>query len=360
MVRDDERTQEPEMKTAPNKEKQAKKNRKKPAVKSEDLRSMKDYYYLDKVPAARFLTALKKNKITKFQENDIQHCLDSLDEKDPEFAKTLELLFRAANAQWSLARQCVAFASRACTQQLSKHYQIELHLNKSANVVFAEVLHGLTPGLTEKTVDYRAVNLLKAVGLWESCSRSLDEVNAVGLLAEELLTTKAKGSRGIPPVFEVLFRPANKVKAMTDMLRVAEHSLIKAQHARESEIRERQHRNKEFRRAQDYLDQLKEARAELETKQEEVTALRATLTASENERASLEKKIGHQQAISAHKEGELKGRSRVFLEKKLIPLLETAHEFAELDPPRKSTIVERLEMAQDEIRGEIEWLRSTD
>jgi len=204
------------------------------------------------------------------------------------------------------------------------------------------------------------VNLLKAVGIWKSHSRNLDEVETVGFLAKEFLSDKANRNGRIPTVFEILFRPANKIKSMIDMLQVSGHVLIKAQHAREAEIRERQQRDKETKRAQGYLDQLREAKAGLERKEEEIASLSAKLKASEDERASLEKRVEHQQAISAHREGELKGRARVFLEKKLSPLLETAYEFAELAPPRKSIIVERLEMAIEEIRREIEWLRSTD
>jgi superfamily II DNA helicase RecQ len=357
MFPEDEAKQELEMEAAPEKEKH---ENKKPAFKPEDLKSLNDYYQIKKLPATRFLTALKKNKISKLQEDDVQRCLDGLDERDPEFARTQDLLFRAASAQSPLARQCITFASQACRQQLSKHYQVNLDLSKSANDVFAEVFRGLKPGLMGKKVDNRSVNLLKAVGIWKSHSRNLDEVETVEFLVKEFISNKSSRNGGIPAVFEILFRPANKIKTMLDMLRVTEHVLIKAQHAREAEIRERHRRDKEARRAQDYLDQLREARAGLERREEEIAGLSAKLKASEDERASLEKRVEHQQAISAHGEGELKGRARVFLEKKLSPLLETAHEFAELDPPRKSIIVERLEMAREEIRREIEWLKSTD
>ncbi len=359
MIAEDEAKQVPEMTTVPEKERQEKEKEKKDVFKPEDLRSLSDYYQFKKVAATRFLNTLKKNKIAKFKDDDFQFCLDCLDEQDPEFARTLGLLFRAASDQSSLARQCITFASQACRQELSKHYQIDLDLNKSANVVFEEMFRCLKPGLTAKKVDGRAVNLLKAVGIWKSHSRNLDEVETVGFLIKELLSKKANRNRGLPGIFEILFRPANKIKAMIDMMKVAEHGLIKAQYARDAEIRERRQRDKEFRRAQDYLKQLSDARDELKRKEEEIAGLRAKIKVSEGKKASLEKRIEQQQAINAHGESELKGRSRVFLERKLDPLLKTAHEFAELDPPRRSIIVERLEIAREEIRGEIEWLRST-
>ena len=360
MVPENEAKQEQGLTDRPEKGTKEKKKEHKPAFKPDDLRSLGDYYQTKKLPAARFLSALKKNKITKLQEDDVQRCLDGLDDTDPEFARTLELLYRAASSQTPLARQCITFSAQACRQQLSRHYKIDLDLNKAADVVFAEVFHSLKPGLIGKKVDNRSLNLLKAVGIWKSHSRNLDEVEVVGFLAKELLVKKGSGNGGAPAVFEILFRPANKIKAMTEFVRVAKNGLIKAQLAREAEIRERQQREKESRRAQDYLDQLKAAREELGRKEEEIAELKSKLRMSEDEKVSLEQTIEHQQAINAHGEGELKGRSRVFLEKKLSPLLETAHEFAELDPPRKNIIVERLEMAKEEIRREIEWLRSTD
>jgi len=116
MFPEDEAKQVLEMKVAPEKEKQEKKKEKKPVFKSEDLRSLNDYYQIKKLPATRFLTALKKHKISKLHEDDVQRCLDGLDERDPEFARTQDLLFRAASAQTPLARQCITFSSQACRQ----------------------------------------------------------------------------------------------------------------------------------------------------------------------------------------------------------------------------------------------------
>jgi hypothetical protein len=150
MTPEDEAKQDPDMKAAPEKERQENQREKKPAFKPEDLRSLSDYYRNKKLPATRFLTTLTKNKVAKLQEDDSQRCLDNLDEEDPEFARTLDLLFRAAKVQSPLARQCITFASQACRQQLSKHYEINLDLNRSANLVFADVIHGLKPRLTGK------------------------------------------------------------------------------------------------------------------------------------------------------------------------------------------------------------------
>ena len=358
MNRDDEAKNGQKQQDAAEENKTEKKT---PAVKLEDIRSLNDYYQTQKLPAARFLAALKKNKISKIQKEDMQSCLDAIDERDPEFARTLDLLFRAVSAQQSpLTRQCIAFASHACQQQLNNHYQIRMDLNKSAKDLFTEALIGLKPGLMAKKVDNRSINLLKAIAIWKSHSRNLDKVETIELLVKELLPDNAKSNGRLPDVFEVLLKPATKFKAMLDMLRVARSVLIKAEHAREAQRWERQQRDKEFGRAQNYLEQLREVKAELDRNKEAIADLSGRLEVSKEEIASLMKRIEQQKAISVHGEGELRGRARVFLEKKLSPLLETAYEFAELDPPRKTIIVERLEMAKQEIGREIEWLRSSD
>lgn len=360
MSPEDEERRLPRERTIPGERGRGKDADAKSGIKAVNVKSLADYYRLSKLPAQRFLSAMKKNNIGKLRDDDVQFCLASLDRSDPEFGKTLDLLFRSANVRSSLAQQCVTFASRACRQQLSRHYQINLDLNKPANDLFVEVFHRLKPALTGKRTDDRSANLLKAVAIWESHSRNLDEVEAVGFLAKQLLSKRAHSDGEIPAAFQVLFKPATKIKTMGDMLRVAERTLLKAERARASEIQERDERERAFRRSQDYLNQIREANSKLGEKDDEIAGLRARLEASEDEKASLQKKMEHQKAISAHEEGDLKGRFRVFLERKLRPLLETAHEFAELDPPRKSIIVERLEIAEEEIRRETEWLKSTD
>ncbi len=332
------------------------KKKKEPAYKSEAIRTLTDYYQTDKLPASNFLRTLKKNKVGRLQDDDIQRCLEGLDDADPDFVKTLDLLYRAVGIQTPLAKQCISFASQACRQQLNVHNKIEIDLNKAANIIFDEVIRILKPELTGKKVSSRSFNLLKAFGILKRHSRNLDEVEIIELLTKELMSQEERGSDGLSSVADILFRPATKIKAMTDILQVAENGVAKAKLARQSEIRERQQREKEYGRAQDLQEKLNRAIEELHAKEREIGELKTSLAHSEDEKTSLEQKIEHAQAVSTHGKEELRGRSRVFLEKKLTPLLKTAQEFAELDPPRKNIIVERLEMAMEEIRREIEWL----
>jgi len=351
MILEDKVKQEQENKYEQKKEDQEKKKEQNSIQKYEGLTSLNDYYQNKKLTAPQFFTAIEKNKVKDIKEADIQRCLGELDEQDPEFLRTLNLLYRAVQIKSLPAKQCIKFVSQAYIQLLSKHYKIVVELKKPANDLFEEVFYGLKSGLTGKKIDKRSVNLLKAVGVLNSYSRNLDGVEVVGFLAQELISKK--DSRRISAIAEVFFRPTNKMKAMTDMLQVAEPVFKKMHNA----LRGQEQRRRECESAQEIQNQLRE---ELKIKEDEIECLKLELKSFKNDCLSLATKIEQQQAIMVHEERELKGRSRVFLGKKVIPLIETALEFVELEPPRKSIIIERLEMVRVEIRREIEWLRSSD
>jgi hypothetical protein len=80
-------------------------------------------------------------------------------------------------------------------------------------------------------------------------------------------------------------------------------------------------------------------------------------TTTDKEIAALKEKIEQLEWIHEFRIKELKGRSRVFLEYKLSPLLESAYECTEMEPPRKNIVIERLEMVKSNIEREVEWLR---
>ena len=64
----------------------------------------------------------------------------------------------------------------------------------------------------------------------------------------------------------------------------------------------------------------------------------------------------YERSLIKFKMEEVSGRARVSLQN-ILPLLETAHDFASLEPPRPVVVIERLEMAIMAIKKEIECLR---
>ena len=310
------------------------------AYPSEDIRSLADYYRIDKLTALKFLSTLKKNEVRELQDEDIDGCLKNLNDTDPDFIKTLDILYRTIDTKTPLERQCIDFVQRACRQNININFD-----GKDVNTVFDDAVRKLRPTLDDKKVDTLSFNLLKSLGILLCHRRNLDDEKATELLAKVLISEN-KRERSI------LFRQDIKFKEFTNILQIAKKGITKAISAQEQMLREKQQR-------ENLRNQLNRAKEELQSKDREIEKLKADIANSESENRSLEQKIRDDQAISIHEKGELRGRSRVFLEKKLTPLLETAHEFSELEPPRKSIIIERLEMAMEEIRREIEWLKPT-
>ena len=159
---------------------------------------------------------------------------------------------------------------------------------------------------------------------------------------------------------EILFRPAAKVKATKDMLILASLGATRAKEANDTAARERQTYLREHDRSEQLTRELQEKEALLSQKDVTISELHAQVLVLGEQIESLKKKIDNDSAVNRHDRSELMGRARVFLDRSILPLLATAREFAELDPPRKATIIEKLEMAAEKISKEIEWLRSSD
>jgi hypothetical protein len=62
------------------------------------------------------------------------------------------------------------------------------------------------------------------------------------------------------------------------------------------------------------------------------------------------------EALLKFRMDEVLGRARISLQN-ILPLLETAHDFASLEPPRPYVVIERLEMSIDAIKKQIECFR---
>ncbi len=330
------------------------------AKKNKSMIRVSAYYEGKRQSAVRFLADMKKRKMSRFDPDDLQECIRRLDDLDPDFSRTLDLLFRAVGMRSPIAIHCISFVFESMSEQLKSHYKVSVDVEKPANVLFSDVLSGVSHGIRSKPIDLKALNLLKALGIWAGSSRNLDELDVIESLASELVQRDQDSDVGVPPSLHILFKPSAKRKAMVDMLALVNQLLLRATYARKAEEAQRVQRLKENKRFSECMGLLGACKIELQRANERLDSLRDELATLRAENESLSRQVASQKALNSHGEGELRGRARVFLEKKLKPLLRDAHEFAELDPPRKSIIVERLEMAQEEIRKEITWLQSTD
>lgn len=317
-----------------------------------------DYYANRKLTADRFLHELKKNRIEKFPSEDVGRVTGQLDEFDPVFSKTLDLLYRATAKRHPLTNDCVSFAAEAIRQQLSRHYALVLDLEVSAREVFLAAVSGLEKAVTAKRTDVRAFNLMRAAAIWLSVSRNIDLLDEVEILGAHLLRSKLDHS-ALKVGMSILFRPAAKLKATRDMLVLASLGSTKAKEADDAAVRERQMYLREHGRADQLARDLEQKQMLLSERDATIAALQAQASELAEQIEALGKKIDSDLAVTKHDRAELAGRARVFLDRTILPLLTTAHEFAELDPPRKATIIEKLNMAMEKIKEEIRWLGSS-
>jgi hypothetical protein len=84
-----------------------------------------------------------------------------------------------------------------------------------------------------------------------------------------------------------------------------------------------------------------------------VTELHAEL-----ERASAE--TAKKDGLGTLAKQQLRSRSRAFIESKLMPVISSARDAAEMNPPRITAIIDRLDQIQEEILKESEWLASSE
>lgn len=317
-----------------------------------------DYYANRKLTADRFLRELKKSRIEKFPTEDVGRVTGQLDELDPVFAKTLDLLYRATAKRHPLTNDCVGFTAEAIRQQLSRHYALTFDPEISAREVFTSVVAGLEKAVTAKRTDVRAFNLMRATAIWLSVSRNLDVLDEVEILGSHLL--RGRPDHATPKAgMNILFRPAAKLKATRDMLILASLGSARAKEGNDAAARERQACLREHDRAEKLARNVGEKETLLRERDATIVELRGQASALADQIEALRKKIDNDLAVSRHDRSELVGRARVFLDRAILPLLATAHEFAELDPPRKATIIEKLNMAMEKIREEIRWLESS-
>ncbi len=121
---------------------------------------------------------------------------------------------------------------------------------------------------------------------------------------------------------------------------------------------ERPLNDNERKRAEKYWQELQKAEQELQRKIEEISELTSKLADAEKEIAALAQKVKDENSYSMYEKERIQGQSRVFLSRRLDPLLETAFECAQLNPPRQQIILERIEIVREEIKREIERLQS--
>ena len=314
-----------------------------------------DYYSDEGYSVRQFLKSLKKCGVTSFQKEDIDKTLSMLDDLDPNFSKSLDLLFKAKGKKTVLFKEIVNFVRRACKQQLEVHYTItdldRLPAGNRLSAVVTKLLNEL-PLKTDK--GKQSFNLVKALAIGLSESRELDDNEITKILVDSLTKQNVTNTKAaIPRVLDILLKPTANFKSTTNVLHVANTGFTQARLATDE-------RNRESQKKLHVEQKLEDVQTELSNNYKTTKNLEEIIDTLAGENKLLTKQIEDNQAVSNHAASELKGRSKVLLEHKITDLLKQALEFSELDPPRTNVTIERIEMALTEIRRELSWLRSMD
>ena len=94
----------------------------------------------------------------------------------------------------------------------------------------------------------------------------------------------------------------------------------------------------------------------LEAATQEIADLRAQLAATKAAAEESKRAAQDHRLIGANTDQQNRGRIAGFLRDQLLPMLEQAHEAAELTPPRPDILQSLLGSLQDEARNQIRWL----
>ncbi len=306
--------------------------------------------------ARKLLSELAKGTSWTFDQQDVDAALTMLPEQDPHLTKTRHLLHEAIETkEGRFARTAGDFALRALGRELSHLPSWPAIDEVDPAIALQELTKRLEPELRAQTTQRRACNALMIGVDLLSDRRGLSVETAAPVLRATLgpPPAYARGTRR-PRRHRVasLTQPRNdleQLRDMLDMLQPWEVGIIDARKAEQQALAEARTTGDAAvsaeRRVSDLLGEVEALRSELEDARQQAEASRARA-----------------QDVRIHAGAdvtEIRSRSIAFLNTRLRDLLATAKEAAEVEPPRTATAVRLLEQAIQELRKEVEWLRSS-
>lgn len=326
-------------------------------------KSLADYYADKQLNAKQFLAALNKNKVGKLTDEDQKQASAELDTVDPKFLRTFNLLFHSQGLRDPSAVSCRQFAISAARRQAEKNYGVVIEIELSPIQILETVLTVMKPALMAKKTDAQAFNLTKALALWLVDSRSLEILELTKVLSSTLVKDRSKKSDDAAirkGQIAILLNPKVTLTSMQVYTAFAGLGAAVARSAKQIADQE-QHRAKQAEQRIEALAlELEQTKQALNDATLQINQLREEIEQHHLHRQQQEEKLKNQKQISAHIQGEIRGHSYAFLNRKVRPLLQDAQDFAELDPPRIHVIRERLEQTFKAIEDELAWLKSSD
>ena len=324
--------------------------------KPKPIQSLVDLYTVKGANPAKLLRELAKGTSWKFADDDVAAALSLLPERDPQLLRTRQLLHESIGShEGRFARTAGDFALSAVATQLDGLSSWPPSDGIEPVAALRELAQRLAGDLRDAKKQRRSHNTLMI---------GVDILSNRRGLAFEAAAPILRDTLGRPPEYDqsrsnprrhriaAVTSPRNDLERVRDLLDLLEPW--------EREL-------DEARRAEDQTAaEVREARTTAEEATERVAQVehRIVELRTELERARQEAEASRDQAqdVRIHASAdvtELRARSVAFLNTRLRDLLTTAKEASEVDPPRARTTVRLIEQAIQELRKEVEWLRSS-
>jgi len=307
---------------------------------------------------ARFLKDVRVNNIWGFATEDIAEALEALGKSDPKFARTTGLASAAlAEKDGRFATPCLDFAREASLARLRlnpRYIALDLDALESAEDRFQAIARALEGRLETAKQRPEALNLLLSTALYMVNKENLSAESAMLALVQALGARAEHGSRADVTRLAALVAVANSTKP--GLMPVLQLSLPWIEASRDTAAQADESRSRAERldaelaemtkQHEDAVGKLRRVQSELDAAHEQVEGLRRAEVVTQEQRA--------------HDLREMRGTIAGSLRGKLTGAIATARDALELDPPRIPVAQEKLEIAQQELERQLEWLKSLD
>jgi regulator of replication initiation timing len=310
---------------------------------------LQDYFGAPKPQARRFVNALAKARINRFDEEDSQRSRSAALQRQeiPTFLHDLAyaaLRSRDANVK----RSCLAEVGTLLYEVLKQEVGWSPAESESATEAFKRIVDAYASKRQDKAQASRSLSVVLTAALYLQYTRSLDPHDAAVMLANSESAGRIDRSKVIT---DFLAKPPTKPKQFARLSKVllALSDVAASERGRANELR-------------DDLTALRETlssmRSELEAVREQLQSLGDERQKDQQRIKELEEQLRTKEITASSALAEIKGRARGLLQNKLGRLIVDAKEAASVTPPSIRVITERLDLLSGEIEGALQWLAS--
>ncbi|MEJ7784051.1 MAG: hypothetical protein WKF96_04540 [Solirubrobacteraceae bacterium] len=324
--------------------------------KPDPVRCLVDLFTVKGANPTKLLRELEKGTSWKFDDADVEAALALLPERDPQLARTRQLLHDAVDTrEGRFARAAGDFAIFAAVSAVDGLAHWSPDNGAEPTIALQELAERLGADLRHSKHQRRSHNVLMIALDLLSQRRGLAFEAAAPILREaigrppEYERTKSNPRRHRVASVTLPRNDIERVRDLLDLLQPWERELDDAQVAGRNASAEARNATQAAEEASQHARQLSTEVAELRTE-------------LQNARQEADAERDRVQDVRIHASvdvTELRARSLAFLNTRLRDLLATAKEASEVEPPRTGTAVRLLDQAIQELRKEVEWLRSS-